>query len=84
MLPGSAGLCRHPLSVCADDALQEADAAPPEAEGSDGVDAPESSWMDDVAEAERDYVPTALTDRAFVETSEFPIEPFSLEAEREV
>ena len=36
------------------------------------------------AEAERDYVPTALSDRAFVETSEFPIEPFSLHEEREV
>ena len=38
----------------------------------------------DVAEAERDYVPTALSDRAFIETSEFPIEPFSLHEEREV
>ena len=35
------------------------------------------------AEAERDYIPTALSDRAFVETSEFPIEPFSLHEERE-
>ena len=60
-----------------------ADAVPLEAAGLDGVDA-ESSWMDDVAEAERDYVPTALSDRAFVETSEFPIEPFSLNEEREV
>ena len=54
-----------------------------EGTGLDSFDA-ESSWMDDVAEAERDYVPTALSDRAFVETSEFPIEPFSLQEEREV
>ena len=60
-----------------------ADGVSPDAAGLDSVDA-ESSWMDDVAEAERDYVPTALSDRAFVETSEFPIEPFSLHEEREV